>query len=81
MPKKVTDCINILQGIAEIKKKENISEICNIFNPKPMFSEELFEKCYNQAVREYQNDINAMAMFAGLVIKTDEIYEETMKKA
>lgn len=76
LPRKVTDCINILQGIAEINKKENISEICNIFNPKPVFSEELFEKCYNQAVREYQNDINAMAMFAGLVIKTDEFYEE-----
>ncbi|MDD6488333.1 MAG: hypothetical protein PUG48_00755 [Clostridia bacterium] len=80
LPRKVTDCINILQEIADANKKDYISDICKTFNPEPLFSEELFEECYQKAVQEYHNDINAMAMFAGLVIKTDEFYGKTIKK-
>lgn len=81
LPRKVTDCINIVQEIANENQKDYVSNLCTAYYPKPVFSEVVFEECYKQAVSEYQNDMNAMAMFTGLVIKTDEIYGKRMKKA
>ena len=80
LPKKVTECINTLKEIAGDSKKDYFIDICKAFKPEPLYLEELLEECYQKSVKEYQDEVKAMTIFATLVIKTDEYYEAYMKE-
>ena len=80
LPRKVTECINTLKEIAGDSKKDYFIDICKAFKPEPLYLEELLEECYQKAVKQFQDEVKAMTIFATLVIKTDEFYEAYMKE-
>lgn len=80
MPDRVTEAMQKLREIAGESKEEYFIDICRAYTPKPPYYEDILEEKYRKAVDYYGGEVNAMAMFSKLVIKTDEYYEACIKE-
>lgn len=80
IPQKVRDSIMVLKEIAGEEKAEYFIDIERAFNEKPKYSETLFNECYEDSMKVYQDDNNFMTYFSAFVVVVDDAYEEIMIK-
>ncbi len=75
LPGKVKQTLRELEIIAGLTKKDYFIDINRSFHDEPKYDKELLDKLYDEVVKEYNNEVVAMTVFANFVIKLDEYYE------
>ncbi len=80
-PKRVTKIKDRLKEICGERRRDVFIDIDKAYTPEPLYSEELFEECYQKALERYDNNEEmAMSDFNGLVSWVNMIYQSYVKQ-
>ncbi len=80
-PERVTKIKNKLKEICGESRREVFIDIDRAYTPEPLYSEEIFEACYEKALEQYgNNEEMAMSDFNGLVSWVNMIYQNHVKQ-
>lgn len=80
-PERVTKIMNKLKSICGEQRREVFIDIEKAYTPEPLYSEEIFEACYEKALEQYDNNEElAMSDFNGLVSWVNMIYQTHVKQ-
>lgn len=80
-PARVTKIMNKLKSICGESRREVFLDIDKAYTPEPLYSEEIFEACYQKALERYDNNEEmAMSDFNGLVAWVNMIYQSHVKQ-
>jgi len=80
-PQRVQDIIDRMQELCADLQPDILQQIRNAYTPEPIYSEELFEQCYADAVSHYETEENAMEEFNTLVSKVSADYLVRLDKS
>ena len=80
-PQRVQDIIDRMQELCADLQPDILQQIRNAYTPEPLYSEELFEQCYADAVSHYETEENAMEEFNTLVSKVSADYLVRLDKS
>lgn len=73
-PKRVQQIIDRLRDLCSGGQSGIIGRIQEAYTPEPVYSEDLFEQCYADAMGYYQTEDNAVQDFNGLVARVSNYY-------
>lgn len=80
-PERVTKIMNKLKSICGEQRREVFIDIEKAYTPEPLYSEEIYEACYEKALEQYDNNEElAMSDFNGLVSWVNMIYQTHVKQ-
>lgn len=80
-PERVTKIMNKLKSICGEQRREVFIDIEKAYTPEPLYSEEIYEACYEKALEQYDNNEElAMSDFNGLVSWVNMIYQNHVKQ-
>lgn len=80
-PERVTKIMNKLKSICGEQRREVFIDIEKAYTPEPLYSEEIYEACYEKALEHYDNNEElAMSDFNGLVSWVNMIYQTHVKQ-
>lgn len=80
-PERVTKIMNKLKSICGEQRREVFIDIEKAYTPEPLYSEEIYEACYEKALEQYDNnEERAMSDFNGLVSWVNMIYQTHVKQ-
>lgn len=79
-PQRVTKVMNRLKEMCGERRREVFIDIEKAYTPEPLYSEDIFEMCYNKAIEQFKTEENAMSNFTGLVARVNMIYQRNVKQ-
>ena len=79
-PQRVTKVMNRLKEMCGERRREVFIDIEKAYTPEPLYSEDIFEMCYNKAIEQFETEEIAMSDFPGLVARVNMIYQRNVKQ-
>ena len=79
-PQRVNAIMQRLKEVCDEKRAEVLADIEKAYTPEPLYSEDIFEVCYQDALKQYETEDNAMDDFNGLVAKVHGLYQAKVQQ-
>lgn len=78
-PQRVSAVIQRLREVGGEKRAEVLADIEKAYTPEPLYDEKMFEACYQDLLKQYETEDNAMDDFTGLVSGLTGLYQAKVK--
>lgn len=79
-PQRVNAIMQRLKEVCCEKRAEVLADIEKAYTPEPLYSEDIFEVCYQDALKQYETEDNAMDDFNGLVATVHGLYQAKVQQ-
>ncbi len=79
-PQRVTNVMKRLKNICGEQRREVFIDIEKAYTPQPLYSEEIFNACYDKAIEQFGSEDAAMIDFSALVTRVNQIYQRNVRQ-
>jgi len=79
-PARVSMVMKRLKEICGETRREVFIDIEKAYISEPLYSDEIFEMCYQKAIEQTETEENAMSDFTALVARVNQMYQRNVKQ-